>query len=111
MADAPVSAVRSPVPQPRDPEDADRSAGKKHGEIRGRRQELLRISQTNPAGGHFSGTCTRTYASLTTVVRDVQKDIVAGRKPISAYKEELRKWRSGGGDKMRAEYEASLAGN
>ncbi|MFD9604014.1 hypothetical protein [Streptomyces sp. NPDC059970] len=36
--------------------------------------------------------------------------IVAGRKPISAYKEELSKWRSGGGDKMRAEYEASLAG-
>lgn len=39
-----------------------------------------------------------------------QKDIIAGRKPISAYKEELSKWRSGGGDKMRAEFEASLAG-
>lgn len=41
---------------------------------------------------------------------DCQLDIVAGRKPISAFKEQLAKWRSGGGDKMRAEFEASLAG-
>ncbi|MCX5340118.1 hypothetical protein [Streptomyces atratus] len=80
------------------------------GKIHGWQQELLKISQTNPAGGHFSDTYTRKYASLTTAMSDVQKDIVAGRKPISAYKEELRKWRSGGGDRMRAEYEASLAG-
>ncbi|MFF8916129.1 hypothetical protein ACF08M_23070 [Streptomyces sp. NPDC015032] len=47
MADAPVSAVRPPVPQPHDCEDCEK---------------------------------------------------------------ELRTWRSGGGDKMRAEYEVSLAG-
>src|SRR6478609_9778064 len=34
MADAPVSAVRSPVPQPRDPDDADSPAGKKRTKAR-----------------------------------------------------------------------------
>ncbi|MFE3944150.1 ABC transporter permease [Streptomyces sp. NPDC059118] len=34
MADAPVSAVRSPVPQPRDPDDTDRSGGRKRKDIR-----------------------------------------------------------------------------
>lgn len=80
------------------------------GRIHGWQQELLKISQTNPTSGHFSDTSTSKSASLTTAMSDCQKDIIAGRKPISAYKEELRKWRSGGGDKMRAEFEASLAG-
>ncbi|MET9657126.1 hypothetical protein [Streptomyces sp. NPDC006510] len=87
MADAPVPAVRSPVPQP----------------------QLLKINRTDPTGGHFSDTSTSKSASLTTAMSDCQKDIIAGRGPISAHKEELRKWRSGGG-KMRAEFEASLAG-
>lgn len=52
----------------------------------------------------------RKSPSLTTAMSDCQLDIVAGRKPLSAYKEQLQKWRSGGGDKMRAEFEASIAG-
>ncbi|MET7646017.1 hypothetical protein ABZS83_20785 [Streptomyces sp. NPDC005426] len=80
------------------------------GNIHGWQQELLKISQTNPTSGHFSDTNTSKSPSLTTAMSDCQKDIIAGRKPLSAYKEELRKWRSGGGDKIRAEFEASLAG-
>lgn len=80
------------------------------GQIHAWQQELLKNNQSNPTSGHFSDTYTRKYASLTTAMSDCQKDIMAGRKPISAYKEELRKWRSGGGDQMRAEYEASIAG-
>ncbi|WP_432105876.1 hypothetical protein [Streptomyces sp. bgisy091] len=79
-------------------------------QIYGWQKELLAMSQSNPTSGHFSDTSTSKSASLTTAMSDVQKDIVAGRKPLSAFKEELRKWRSGGGDKMRAEFEASLAG-
>lgn len=80
------------------------------GKIHGWQQELLKISQTNPTSGHFSDTSTSKSPSLTTAMADCQKDIIAGRKPISAYKEQLREWRSGGGDKMRAEFEASLIG-
>ncbi|WP_411088951.1 hypothetical protein [Streptomyces sp. 061-3] len=41
---------------------------------------------------------------------DTVLDVVAGRKPISAFQDQVKKWRSGGGDQMRAEYEASIAG-
>ncbi len=80
------------------------------GKIHGWQADLLKIAQSNPTSGHFSDTSTSKSASLTTAMSDVQLDIVAGRKPISAFKDQLRKWRSGGGDKMRAEFEASLAG-
>ncbi len=43
-------------------------------------------------------------------VSDTVLDVVAGRKPISAFQDQVKKWRSGGGDQMRAEYEASIAG-
>ncbi|MFG2561560.1 hypothetical protein [Streptomyces sp. NPDC048496] len=57
MTDASASPVRSPVPQPRDPDDAD-----------------------SPA-----------------------------RKKRAAFQDPVKKWRSGGGDEMRAEFEASIA--
>ncbi|WP_232837821.1 hypothetical protein [Streptomyces atratus] len=127
MADAPVSAVRGAKPRyttgcgsvgctamphaflAAGPECITGKA-EPAGKIHGRQQALLEINQSSPVSGHFSDTCTRKGASLTTAMCDVRKDIAAGRKPISAHKEELRKWRSGGGDKTRAEYEASLAG-
>ncbi len=40
MANTPVTAARPPVPQPRDPEDADRSAGGRKGKKRRIRQPL-----------------------------------------------------------------------
>lgn len=84
--------------------------GKLATSIHGWQEELLKNNQTNPTSGHFSDTYTRKGASLTTAMSDVQLDIVAGRKPLSAFQDELRSWRSGGGDTMRAEYEASIAG-
>ncbi|WP_275408467.1 hypothetical protein [Streptomyces sp. SID9727] len=39
----------------------------------------------------------------------IQPDVVAGRRPVSAFKDEPRERRSGAGDKTRAEPEASLA--
>ncbi|MET9534790.1 hypothetical protein ABZY02_30230 [Streptomyces sp. NPDC006649] len=48
-------------------------------------------------------------ASLTTGVNDGIKDIVAGREPVSACGGPGRTRRSGGGDRIRAEFEMSIA--
>jgi putative aldouronate transport system substrate-binding protein len=72
-------------------------------------QELLKISGTNPTNGHFSDTSANKGGSLSTTMNDGITDIVAGRKPLSAFQGLLRDWRSGGGDKIRAEFEASIA--
>ncbi len=72
-------------------------------------QQLLKMAQSNPTSGHFSDTSTQKSASIGTAMNDCITDIVGGRKPLSAFKEQLRQWRSGGGDQMRKEYEASIA--
>ncbi|MGW5276485.1 hypothetical protein ACWEQP_28830 [Streptomyces sp. NPDC004044] len=73
-------------------------------------EELLKLGKANPTSGHFSDTSTKKSASIGTAVSDTVLDVVAGRKPISAFQDQVKKWRSGGGDQMRAEYEASIAG-
>ncbi|MET7633123.1 hypothetical protein [Streptomyces sp. NPDC005078] len=78
--------------------------------IHGWQEELLRLGKANPTSGHFSDTSTKKSASIGTAVSDTVLDVVAGRKPISAFQDQVKKWRSGGGDQMRAEYEASIAG-
>lgn len=78
--------------------------------IHGWQQELLKLGKANPTSGHFSDTSTKKSASIGTAVSDTVLDVVAGRKPISAFQDQVKKWRSGGGDQMRAEYEASIAG-
>jgi len=42
---------------------------------------------------------------------NLQLDIVAGRKPVSAWDAGVKSWQSGGGDKIRSEYEAAYAAN
>jgi hypothetical protein len=42
-------------------------------------------------------------------MQDLVQDIGTLRKPLSAYKQGLADWRSGGGDQMRHEYEQALA--
>lgn len=78
--------------------------------IHGWQEELLKLGKANPTSGHFSDTSTKKSASIGTAVSDTVLDVVAGRKPISAFQDQVKKWRSGGGDQMRAEYEASIAG-
>ncbi|MFI9603341.1 hypothetical protein ACIHCX_26430 [Streptomyces sp. NPDC052043] len=43
--------------------------------------------------------------SLYTIHLDGLKDLVTGRKPLSAYDEIVKQWRNAGGDKCRAEFE------
>lgn len=44
------------------------------------------------------------YASIGTPFEDLQKDVVRGRKPISAIDEAVKTWRNAGGDKLREFY-------
>ncbi|WP_392675914.1 hypothetical protein [Streptomyces sp. LN785] len=78
--------------------------------IHGWQEELLKLGKANPTTGHFSDASTNKGASLTTAMNDTVLDIVAGRKPVSTFQVQLKKWRSGGGDEIRAEFEASVAG-
>ncbi|WP_406113232.1 hypothetical protein [Streptomyces sp. NBC_01014] len=71
-------------------------------------KKLIAMAVINPTVGHYSDTYASKGASLTQGVNDGIKDIVAGRKPISAYDGLVRTWRSGGGDKIRREYEKSI---
>ncbi|MET9019112.1 hypothetical protein ABZV93_03930 [Actinopolymorpha sp. NPDC004070] len=45
--------------------------------------------------------------ALTNLNTSYENDIVSGRKPLSALKEWRQRWKSGGGEKMRKEYEDS----
>ncbi|MFE7326573.1 hypothetical protein ACFU8W_16590 [Streptomyces sp. NPDC057565] len=78
--------------------------------IHGWQEELLKMGKANPTSGHFSDASTKKGASIGTAVSDTVLDVVAGRKPISAFQDQVKKWRSGGGDEIRAEFEASIAG-
>jgi putative aldouronate transport system substrate-binding protein len=78
--------------------------------IHGWQEELLKMGKANPTSGHFSDASTKKGTSIGTAVSDTVLDVVAGRKPISAFQDQVKKWRSGGGDEIRAEFEASIAG-
>ncbi|WP_428950876.1 extracellular solute-binding protein [Streptomyces sp. cg35] len=43
--------------------------------------------------------------SLYTIHLDGVKDLITGRRPLSSYDDLVKKWRSAGGDKCRAEFE------
>ncbi len=77
--------------------------------IHGWRQELLKIGQASPVIGHYSDTNADKGTSLTKALNDGVLDIIAGRKSLSDFDGLLRSWRSGGGDRIRREYEDSLA--
>ncbi|QKW51092.1 extracellular solute-binding protein [Streptomyces buecherae] len=77
--------------------------------IHGWQQELLKIGQASPVIGHYSDTNADKGASLTKALNDGVLDIIAGRKSLSDFDGLLKSWRSGGGDRIRREYEESLA--
>ena len=69
---------------------------------------LLKVAQADPTIGHYSDTYTKVGGKLTNDVYDTVTDIVAGRDPISALKQAVNRWKSGGGEAMRKEYEKSI---
>ncbi|MGW8567067.1 extracellular solute-binding protein [Isoptericola sp. NPDC055881] len=63
----------------------------------------------NPVQGLFSETDSRKGGQIGERLGSVEADILAGRKPVSAWKPAVAAWRKGGGDTIRTEYEAALA--
>lgn len=71
-------------------------------------KKLLAIAQPNPTSGHYSDTNTSKGPTLQRKLTDFVTDVVSGRKSVSELTGFRREWKSGGGDKIRHEYEASI---
>ncbi len=74
-------------------------------------QKLLEHAMRNPTAGTYSDTSGKLAPKLTAAFRDTIVDIVTGRQKMTAYDEALKRWTSGGGDKMRGEFESVLPSN
>lgn len=72
-------------------------------------QKLLEIAWRNPTNGSYSDTNAKVGAKITKQLRDKVVDIITGRAKIDELKGAVSRWKSEGGDKMREEYQASLA--
>lgn len=62
----------------------------------------------DPTVGLFSNTNAGQGAQLSKILTDAQSDIFQGRKPLSAWDDIVKQWRSTGGDTARSEYEAAF---
>jgi putative aldouronate transport system substrate-binding protein len=67
------------------------------------------MTVANPAIDLFSNTNSVVGATLTTLITNAQQDVLQGRKPVSHWDDVVKQWRSGGGDKIRKEYEEAFA--
>ncbi|MFC7619405.1 hypothetical protein [Microlunatus sp. GCM10028923] len=66
--------------------------------------------QLSPTDGLFAESLSGT-TQINQLITDTINDVVLGRKPIGALDEAVTKWRNGGGDKLREEYQEALAGD
>jgi putative aldouronate transport system substrate-binding protein len=95
-----MTAPESVIFNPAFPEDTKK--------IHATEQELLKYAMRNPTAGTYSDTSSKVGTKLTAAFRDTIVDIVTGRQKMDAYDEALKRWKSGGGDKMRGEFQAVL---
>ncbi|WP_152364385.1 extracellular solute-binding protein [Microlunatus speluncae] len=65
--------------------------------------KIIPTAQTNPVAGLYSETDSRKGAQINKGVNDIVEEIIQGRRPVSAWSEEVKKWKSGGGDQIRDE--------
>ncbi|MGI5151135.1 extracellular solute-binding protein [Plantactinospora sp. CA-294935] len=72
-------------------------------------KSIIPTAVKDPTLGLFSDTWSRRSGQLGTIVNDAQMDILSGRKPVSAWGDILKQWRSTGGDKVRGEFEEAIA--
>ncbi|MFC9691063.1 extracellular solute-binding protein [Kribbella sp. NPDC056951] len=62
----------------------------------------------DPVAGMYSETNVRKGPQLTTDITQITNDIIQGRKPVSAWAGAVKKWKSGGGDKIAEEFAQAL---
>lgn len=72
-------------------------------------KKLLAIAEVNPTNGHYSDAYTSKSAKLGLELKDFVNDVVLGRKKVSDLDAMRTKWKNGGGDTMREEYQKSIA--
>jgi putative aldouronate transport system substrate-binding protein len=72
--------------------------------------KLIAMVVKDPTTGAISPANDKRGSDLTQAVTDVRNDVIAGRKPLSAFDDAVAKWRKGGGDTIRGEFEQALAG-
>ncbi|GAA1578778.1 extracellular solute-binding protein [Kribbella karoonensis] len=72
--------------------------------------KLLGMVVKDPTTSMISPTNDKAGGDIGQAFSDVRNDVIAGRKPISAFDAALAKWKKDGGDKIRGEYETALSG-
>lgn len=95
LADAPYT-----IYQPGRPKDADTQHSYQALEIP--------AGVSNPTVGLYSNTSATNNATIDKNFTDGVNEVIQGRKPLSTLDDLISKWRKGGGDDMRKEYEQQL---
>ncbi|TDE88787.1 extracellular solute-binding protein [Occultella glacieicola] len=73
--------------------------------------EAVPTAIPNPSATLFSETESRKGTQIGTALRDLEVDILQGRKPVSAWTDAVQTWKDGGGDAMRDEFAEAFAEN
>ncbi|MET7280454.1 extracellular solute-binding protein [Kribbella sp. NPDC005582] len=71
-------------------------------------KKLCPTALADPVAGLYSETNVRKGPQLTTDITQITNDIIQGRKPVSAWAGAVKKWKSGGGDKIAEEFAQAL---
>lgn len=72
-------------------------------------QQMAKKTATSPVVGIYSEAKAKNGVKLDALKADFQGGLVSGRRPMTDIEELRKRWREGGGDDIRAEYEAELA--
>lgn len=71
-------------------------------------QKIASFTEYDPTVGLYSDTSSQKGAQLEKNVAAARLEIIQGRKPVSAWDDAVKAWRTGGGDQIRAEFEEQL---
>jgi putative aldouronate transport system substrate-binding protein len=72
--------------------------------------KLIGMVVKDPTASLISPTNDKSGGDIGQALTDVRNDVIAGRKPISAFDSAVKKWAKDGGDKIRGEFESALGG-
>ena len=72
-------------------------------------QILIPVGVEDPTNGFYSAAASGKGTTAETVFSDGVRDIILGRKPMSAYDGLVKEWASSAGDQMRKEYMDAMA--
>ena len=71
---------------------------------------MVPMAVPDPVSNITSPTEDKVGSKIAKALTDVRDDILAGRATMTEWEPAVKKWREGGGDKIREEYEQALAG-